>query len=226
MKNLKNILAIAMLAGAAVAHAQGANQSAFTAGGRQVLNINNKSASVAGTMYTDENFLPAKLSTNTTTVLLRYNAYSDYFEMNNPQENVTKALPKQPGVTVTFSATGQQYDYVTYHKNDDEFTGYLSVISDNPKVSIYKRERIYLQEGTKSDNGYAVAKPSTYKKASDEFYAKVGNGPVQYFSNKKGFAKLFPEKSKQITEYIKQNSLDLEKTEDLQKLADYTATLL
>lgn len=226
MKNLKNIFAIALLAGTAVVQAQGVNQSAFTAGGRQVLNINNKSASVAGSMYTDENFLPAKLSTNTNTVLLRYNAYSDYFEMNNPQESVTKALPKQAGVSVIFSATGQQYEYVTYHKNDDENTGYLVVISDNPKVKVYKRERVYLQEGSKSDNGYAVTKPSTYKRAKDEFYAQIGTGPIEYFSNKKGFAKLFPEKSKQITEYIKQNSLDLEKTEDLQKLADYTATLL
>jgi hypothetical protein len=225
MKNLQNIFAIALLAGSAAVYAQGANQSAFTAGGRQVLNVNNKPASIAGSMYTDENFLPAKLSTNTTTVLLRYNAYSDYFEMSNPQEGVTKALPKQAGV-VTFNTNGQQYDYLTYHKNDDEISGYLSVISDNPKVKIYKRERVYLQEGSKSDNGYAVAKPSTYKRAKDEFYAQIADGPVVYFSNKKAFGKLFGEKNKQVTDYIKQNSLDLEKTEDLQKLANFSATLL
>lgn len=225
MKNLKNILAVATLTTTLGVAAQ-VNMTPMTGGGRQILNINEKKASVAGTMYTEEAFLPAKISTDPSVLLLRYNAYSDYFEMSNPQEGVTKSLPKQDGVNVTFSGTGKEYTYVTYHKNDNEFTGYLSIISDNPKVKIYKRERIYLQEGTKSDNGYAISKPSTYRKAADEFYAQVGSGPIQYFSNKKGYAKLFPEKSKQVTEFIKKSNLDLEKTEDLQKLADFTATLL
>lgn len=224
MKNVKFILAAACLSATAAVSAQ-VNQTPMTGGGRQILNINEKPATISGSMYVNEAFLPAKISDNSTTVLLRYNAYSDYFEMNNPQEQVTKALPKQTGVKVTFAANGQEYEDVTYEKSSKQNTGYLAVLAETPKVKIFKRERVYLQEATKSDNGYQAAKPATYKKAADEFYAQVNGGEIQYYSSKKALGKLFGDKSKAVLDYIKKNDIDVEKTEDVQKLADYASTL-
>lgn len=226
MKNLKLTLTATVLSTSVATFAQSVNTTPFTAGGRQVLNINNKPASVAGTMYTSESFLPGKISTDPSTLLLRYNAYSDYFEINYPQEGTTKALPKKEGVNVTFVSTGEEYQYVTYHKNRDEITGYLNVISAEPKVKIYKRERVYLQEGSKSENGYSLNKPSEYKRASDEFYIQINGGDIVYFSSKGSLAKLIPQKSKEVKDFISKNDIDLEKPEDLKKLGAFLSTQL
>ena len=179
-------------------------------------------------MYTNEKFLPAKLSTATNTVLLRYNAYSDYFEMNSPTEGATKNLPKDPATEITFVSTNKTYALVDYttDKGDQE-TGYLYVINDNDKVKFYKRERIVLQPESFPNNSYQTYKAANYKKVDDELYVFVqGRGIVPFSSNKKQFAKLIPGKDKEVLDYIKQNKISLDKEHDLVKLGAYLQTIL
>lgn len=195
--------------------------------GGQIYVAKEKEKAATGTMYLEENYMPAKVSNNDTPQLLRYNAYSDYFEVNNPQEQQVKVLPKQEGVTITFNGNGQTYAFVPYVAGEgDKHNGYLNVISSTPKVKIYKREHIYLQAGSISSNSYQTSKAPTYRKAKDEFYVQIGDEEAQYFSGKKDYAKLVPGKSKEVLDYIKKNSIDLDEATGLQKLADYTASIL
>jgi len=204
------------------------NQTPMTAGGSQIVGNSEKAMAATGSMYLNEQFMPAKLSSNPTTILLRYNAYSDYFEMSNPQEQHTKGLPKQAGVVITFVTTGEEYTLVNYsNKEKESVNGYLNIISDTPKIKIYKKERIFLQPGMISGNSYQTSKPAMYKKAGDEFYVKIGDAAeAVYFSGKKEFAKLVPAKSKEILDYIKKNDIDVDEVPSLQKLATYMQTIL
>ena len=195
--------------------------------GGQIYVQGEKALAATGTMFANDKYMPAKLSNNDKTVLLRYNAYSDYFEMSSPEEQTIKGLPKMDGVTVTFINTGEAYRLENYkNEKGESVNGYLSIISDNPKVKIFKTERIFLQPGTIANNSYQTSKAAVYKKKSAEYYVKIGNAEAVFFDGKKDFAKLVPGKGKEVLEYIKTNKLDLENPTDLQKLAEYTGSIL
>jgi hypothetical protein len=195
--------------------------------GGQIITSKEKSQTATGTMYTSENYMPARISNSTNTVLLRYNAYQDYFEMSNPQEGKTVILPKDAGVTVKFVNSNQSYAVVDYKTEKGEaVNGYLTVISDSPNVKMYRRERVFLQPESFPGNSYQSYKPAAYKRGSDEFYIKVKDSEAVFISSKKDLAKLFPEKSKEILDFIKKNKIDLEQEESLAKLGSYLDTIL
>lgn len=228
MKKFNVIAGIAMAFSPLLMNAQ-INQTPLNTGGArgQIITTAEKPMSAVGSMYINERYMPAKVSGNEQIVLVRYNAYSDYFELNNPQEGKTQTLPKQPNVNITMSATGEVYSLQQYKTEDgEEIVGYLNVISDKPKVKIFKRERIYLQPGKIADNSYSSSKPATYKKADDEFYVKINDGETVFVSGKKDVANLIPGKSKEVLDFIKKNKLDLEKATDLQQLSGYLETIL
>ncbi|MGQ2982811.1 hypothetical protein [Flavobacterium sp.] len=203
------------------------NQTPVHSGGArgQIMATGEKALPATGTMYLSENFTPAKIAGNDKVILVKYNAYSDYFEMNNGER--TQALPKQPGINVTLSNTGDVYSLQSYKTEDGEqVNGYLNVVSDNSKVKIYKRERIYLQPGSTAVNSYSTSKPATYKRADDEFYVQINNGDIVFVSGKKDIANLVPGKSKEVLDFIKKNKIDVEKETDLQELSGYIETIL
>jgi hypothetical protein len=204
------------------------NQTPVHTGGGQIYATAEKALAATGSMYISENYMPAKLSNNDMTQLLRYNAYGDYFEMSNPQEQAIKQLPKQNDVTIKFVGTGETYTIANY-KNEDgnAVNGYLNVIADGAKVKIYKREKVNLQPGKSSANSYQTSKAPAYKRADDEFYVKVGTAAeASFFDGKKDFAKLVPGKEKEVLEFIKKNDIDTEETADLQKLATFVETII
>ncbi|MCW4468687.1 hypothetical protein OGH69_06920 [Flavobacterium sp. MFBS3-15] len=205
------------------------NQTPMHSGGAQgQIMVKAESAMPAtGSMYTDDRFMPAKTSGNEQIILVKYNAYSDYFEMNNPQQGTTQILPKQTGSTVTMTGTGEVYAFQKYKtEKGEEINGYLNVVSDNSKVKIYKREKIYLQPGKIAQDSYHASKPATYKRADDEFYVKINDGEITYVSNKKDIANLVPGKSKEVLDFIKKNKIDVEEAKDLQELSGFIESIL
>lgn len=226
MKSL-NLFCAALLGAASLTANAQINQTPVHSGGSQIVVSGEKALAATGSMFINEKYLPAKVAGNDNVVLLRYNGYSDYFELSNPQEQSVKSLPKVNNAVITFTSTGEEYILVDYKtEKDGTRKGYLNIISNNPKIKIYKRERIYLQPGSTASNSYQASKAPLYKRASDEFYVKVGDAEAIYFDGKKDFANLVPGKSKEVLEYVKKNKLDLENATDLQKLADYVATIL
>jgi len=227
MKRL-NLFCTALFAVASFTANAQINQTPVYAGGSQISSVSGEKAMAAtGTMFTNDKYMPAKLSNNDKVILLRYNAYADHFEMSNPEEQKVRSLPKMDGVTITFTNSGEVYTLQNYKTDGAEsINGYLNVISDNPKIKIYKRERVYMQQGTTASNSYQTSKAPAYKRASDEFYVKVGDAEATYFDSKKDFAKLVPAKSKEVLEFIKTNKINLENAADLQKLGQYTNGIL
>ncbi len=226
MKNLNLIVTAGIALTTALASAQ-IQQTPVYGGGNQIMIAKEKSQAATGSMFTSEKYMPAKISTYDKTVLARYNAYADKFEINNPLDGTVTILPLQSDVTITFNSTGEIYQMHQYKTDDDEVkNGYLSTISDKPNVKIFKRERIYLQPEVFPANSYQTYKPANYKKVDDEFYISLKGQEALYFSSKKDLAKLIPAKSKEILSFIKKNKLDLEKEADLEQLGNYIDGIL
>lgn len=226
MKKFNLIPAILMAFSPLFINAQ-INQTPIHTGGNQIMAKSESALPATGSMYKSDQFLPAKTLGSDQIILVRYNAYSDYFEMNNPQEGKTQVLPKQTGSTVTMNATGDVYAFQKYKtEKGEEINGYLNVVSDNPKVKIYKRERIYLQPGKVAVDSYQTSKAAAYKRADDEFYVQINGGEIVFVSGKKDIANLVPGKSKEVLDFIKKNKIDVEKETDLQQLSGYIETIL
>jgi len=228
MKGFKLVYSLVFIASFAAATAQTSGQSATAYGdGRTVSARKETAGATQGTQYINEKYMPAKVSNKDMPVMVRYNAYNDYFEFTTPENQAAQTLAKEQGVTITFNMNGQQYALVKYKTDKDEVVdGYLTVISDGPKVKIYKRERIYFQPEREAANSYQPAKAAAYKRADDEYYVKVGDAEAVFFDGKKEFAKLIPGKNKEVLDYIKDNKLDVEKDTDLVKVASYIQTLI
>lgn len=203
------------------------NQTPVHSSGGQIMLMKEKSQAATGSMYVNEKYMPAKVSNNEKTVLARYNAYGDNFEISEPQTGSFNVLPKQEGVTITFVSTGEAYSLQQYKTSKNEtIVGYLNVVSEAPNVKIFKRERVFLQPEVFPASSYQTYKPANYKKTDDEFYIKVKDQDALYFSSKKELSKLIPAKSKEILEFIKKEKLDVEKETDLQQIGTYINTIL
>ncbi|MNK11006.1 hypothetical protein D3C87_290410 [compost metagenome] len=203
------------------------NQTPIHSGGGQITVMKEKSQAATGSMFINDKHMPAKLSSDNKTVLLRYNAYADNFEISNPQAQTINVLPKEKDVVITFVSTGEEYSLQQYKTEKGETVeGYLNIVSETPNVKFFKRERVYLQPESFPASSYQTYKPANYKKASDEFYVKIKDQDAVYFSSKKELAKLVPAKSKEILDFIKKNKLDVEKETDLQQLGTYLDTAL
>jgi hypothetical protein len=226
MKNLNLFATAAVMLTSALATAQ-IQQTPVYAGGNQVIISKEKSQAATGSMFVNEKYMPAKISNYDKTVLARYNAYSDKFEISDPLAGTMTTLPTQMDVTIAFTTTGDTYTLKEYKTKDEETTtGYLSIVTEKPNVNIYKRERVYLQPEVFPANSYASYKAANYKKVDDEFYISLKGAPAVYFSGKKDLAKLIPAKSKEILEFIKKNKLDLEKERDVEQLGNYLDGIL
>ena len=225
MKNLKLFYVAAFALTGVLANAQGANQTPVYGG--QIRTVKEKSQAATGSMFINEKYMPAKVSNLDKTVLVRYNAYADNFQMSDPIEGTEKVIPQQPDVTVTLIQTGYVYSLQHYKtEKEEEKTGYLSLVSDNPNVKIFRKERIFLQSEVFPASSYQTYKPAAYKKLDNEFYIQIKGGEAVFFSSKKDIAKLVPSKSKEILDFIKKNKLDLTKEGDLEQLGAYMDTTI
>lgn len=227
MKKLNLFYTVAAALTSVIASAQ-VQQTPVHSGGNQIYVMKEKSQAATGSKFVNEKNMPAKVSTDGgKTVLARYNAYADNFEISDPQAGTTSVLPMQNNVTITFVSTGESYSVQQYKTEDEDLkTGYLNVISDQENVKVFKRQRIILQPEVFPASSYQTYKPANYKKAGDEFYVKIKDQDAQYFSGKKDLAKLFPAKSKEILDFIKKNKLDLEKDADLKSLGEFLNGLI
>lgn len=203
------------------------NQTPVHSSGGQIMVMKEKSQAATGSMYVNEKYMPTKVSNNDKTVLARYNAYADNFEISDPQTGSFNVLPKQDGVIITFVGTGEAYTAQQYKTSKGEvIAGYLNIVSETPNVKIFKRERVFLQPEVFPASSYQTYKPANYKKTDDEFYIKLKDQDAVYFSSKKELAKIVPEKSKEILEFIKKGKLDVEKETDLQQIGTYINSIL
>ncbi|KOS07690.1 hypothetical protein AM493_17795 [Flavobacterium akiainvivens] len=221
-----NLLYSSLFALAAFPAVAQINQTPIHSNGNQIFTTAEEKLKTEGSMYYQENYMPAKIEGTDEIVLLRYNAYLDQFEINNQQEQTQGVIAKEADKDITFSG-GDTFAYVQY-KDDkgQQVNGYLEVINNGPKVKIFKSQKIYLQPGKPSRNSYQSAKAPVLKQADAELFIQLPNSTQAVpFDGKKDLAKVVG-KEKEVLDYIKQNKLDVEKDTDLQKLATYVETII
>ena len=179
-------------------------------------------ASVEGTPYINEDFLPATISASQDDVFyVRYNAVADEFEVKG-ENNKAYALNRYRRdivvQLVAFKKTYQVFGYLD--ANGNENFGYFVILNDtDANVKLLKKEKVFFQNEKVATTSYDTAKPASYKRASDEYYIKIGTDNAVKVRNKtKDIAKLFPKNERKILDFAKAKKLKLKKDEDLNTL--------
>lgn len=190
--------------------------------------FNNKNAvdKTAGSKYFNETFLPAKIVGSNEIILVRHNAYTDDMEVSVNDE--IKIVPAETNMVINMVNGGISYEYVPYtNEKGVKKEGYLKLVSNNPKVKIYKSETVYLKPEVHPASGYDTYKPAAYTKMKDEYFIKIGDSEIKTLSlKKKAIVSIVPEKEKEIASFIKENKISFSEDADLNQLGRFINSLM
>ncbi|MDX8571522.1 hypothetical protein OZ666_07505 [Elizabethkingia sp. HX QKY] len=188
----------------------------FMMGKKNILN----EKGIDGSPYVNGiNFIKAQIPNyNKSIPDLRYNANSDEMEFRN--ENDIYFVNKQPQIKIDFLSLKKSYECLNYSINDKNYFGYLVVLVDNAKYSLYKKESIEIIKGEKGSNPFVTDQNDFYGKVKNQYLLKKGNHFSKISKNVKDIIDLFDNKTG-VENYIKTNKIDLSKEDDLIKFVKY-----
>src|SRR5690606_6741421 len=178
--------------------------------GRQILGLGRKSVksnkNVIGSQYFNDKFLKVTVSGfEDETIYLRYNAVQDEMEFEKGGE--IYYVPKNQNMTITFTAPQKVYEYTGYTDKENNTSGYLVLINKGEQYSLYKKEQIKYIPEKEAVNSYDVSRPAEYRKVDDTYFIKIGDTIENFPKNKKELLKKFPNKSSEISDFLKKNKI-------------------
>lgn len=192
--------------------------------------FDNSDNTIEGTVYIQKNYMPAKLTLNDVTKIynIRYNAYSDEFEIENEGKQPGALNKKINNLLIVFVDDNKTYESL-YYVNDDGNTlkGYfVHVGNPNSKHRLLVKESITFVEKKPAETSYDKSQPAKFKRLKDSYYIASNNNPaIEFPKKKKDFAKVFPEKHKEILGFIKKNKIKTSKESDIKQLMTFINSL-
>ena len=197
---------------------------------RQNKGINFKDTkSYKGTPYNNPNYLlgniykEGKLLANN--IAIRYNAVADEMEVKqNPSDSDDDARVLTKSQDIYVKIIDAIYVFVPY-QGGIEKGGYFQVIFEGNNIALYKKHVKDFHPEKKATSSITKTLPAVFK-----------DKPVYYLVTKKGTfyqmpkskskkLKVFGEKQNKMKDFTKQNSLDLNKEQDLLTAIKYYDTL-
>jgi hypothetical protein len=156
-------------------------------------------------------------------VLMRYNAYSDHFQTTKEGlKTPTGILLKDPGAVVEIGSK----TYVFFPQGKvPGIGGYLELISEGKKASVYKRHNVTYVEAIKSNDSYTADKPARFNDLTTYYMVDVNVVFTELPQSKKKILKAFSGKQKVMKNYMKQNKLDVNNETDLAKIVAHYYSL-
>lgn len=202
-------------------------------GGKQIVNdgfilttpteVNFK---VEGSPYITEKYMPARISTFDNKIFaVKYDALLDEILVKNEldSESEVYALPKngRQDIAVTIISQNKTYQIFDYISDENIKASGFFVLLSSPisSIKILKKETIRFYEERLASSGYDKSRPAEYRRLKDSYFIKIGDKPaVEFSTNKKDFAQLFPTHENKILSFIKTEKINLKEEFDLIKL--------
>jgi hypothetical protein len=150
---------------------------------------------------------------------LRYNAYQDEMEFKMGEELYN--ANKTEGLKIQFPTLKKTYESLTYSYDSKTKSGYLVLLVDNPKFSLYKREKMELMGGTKSNNGFTKDANDYYEKDKDLYLIAKDKKFSKFPKNSTDAATIFSVDKKDLDDFVKSNKINFNKEPDMIKLVEY-----
>ncbi|MGG5208957.1 hypothetical protein ACQWU4_08410 [Chryseobacterium sp. MIQD13] len=150
---------------------------------------------------------------------LRYNAYQDEMEFKMGEELYN--ANKTEGLRIQFPTLKKTYESLTYSYDGKTKSGYLVLLVDNPKFSLYKREKMELMGGTKSNNGFTKDANDYYENDKDLYLIAKDKKFSKFPKNSSDAASIFSIDKKELDSFVKSNKINFNKEPDMIKLVEF-----
>lgn len=150
---------------------------------------------------------------------LRYNAYSDEMEFKMGEELYN--ANKVDALKVQFPSLKKTYESITYSYDGRTKSGYLVLLVENPKFSLYKREKMELMGGTRSNNGFTKDANDYYEKDKDLYLVAKDKKFSKFPKNTAEAAEVFLVDKKDLESFVKSNKINFSKEPDMIKLVEF-----
>jgi len=154
---------------------------------------------------------------------LRYNAYED--EMEFKEGEVVYFTNKEEGLKIDFPTLKKTYQCLNYTFDNKNKFGYLVLLVDNPRYSLFRKEKIELLKGEKSPNAYSKDANDYYAKQKDLYLIRKEDTFIKMPKNQKEFISEFSLNKTEFDKFIKDNQLNFSKEDDLKKIISYLNNL-
>ncbi|SIT25782.1 hypothetical protein SAMN05421786_11585 [Chryseobacterium ureilyticum] len=171
---------------------------------------------IIGSPYHTTEFHLAKVADNYDKVTVRYNSYTD--EVEYQKDGKPLVLPKEEQFSRIEIASPKSTMVLLETK--DELSGYFfELVNGNNKL--YKKVKTKFNDAVPAANSYASDKAAFFKTLDPVYYIKTPNGFIRKPKKDKDIFAFFPDKKEQIQQFLKTNSIKLNKEEDLVKLVNF-----
>jgi hypothetical protein len=204
----------------------GSNQAlSENSSGQLYIPARKSDAKAIGSPYLVEKFTPATISAIPNKIVkARYNAYDDEIEIRIDEDNIQNFNKNIKNVFITFLVDDTVFTTLKYiNPNDGLQTGYFVTLTEaNTKAKLYLKKEIRFVEAKPAVSGYDRNKPAEFKSKNDTYFISINDAYARELpSKKKDLVKLFPENSKEISAFIKDNKIKTSRETDLITLIDY-----
>ena len=179
-----------------------------------------------GSPYLNEEFVEGKITVENDTNYkkqLRYNAYSDIFELRTA-DNQIKSLLKSANVTVLLdNSLFEIYDYLF---NNSIKEGYFEKLNRNGEIILLKQYRKKFIDIVKAKSSYQSDEPAKFVLGKTYYIKKSKLSPATIIIlKKKNILLLLQEKEILVKKYISEKGLKLKNEQDVVQLIDYYNSL-
>jgi hypothetical protein len=178
---------------------------------------------VKGSPYTTAKFIPATVLPYNMVLPARYNEVKDQMEVE--YQNQILILDKKRSDFILKFHLGNKTYKLLETLDEKEGKGYLQVLSENEKVSFYKKAITKYFAAKAAFHASVSDAPAQYRELKDQYYIGKDGQIERVVIKKKAILKMFPEKQKEIKAFIKTNKIKFSNETSVVKLIKYINTL-
>ncbi|MGE5421268.1 MAG: hypothetical protein ACM3UT_13860 [Chloroflexota bacterium] len=182
---------------------------------------------IKGSPYLFPDFKPATIITysdEAVKIPVRYDLYINEMEVKNEARIYSIAQPEIIKMIITDSIKFIYSGFTNSSGRDGPVNHSYFILRSDGKCRFLIKKEIRLQDPEKPKL-YQDAKPAEFIFLKDFYYFKIGENDAVRISNKSDALAVLADKESQVGIFIKQNRINMNKVEDLQKLAEYYNSL-
>lgn len=179
-----------------------------------------------GSPYLNNNFVLSKVqNTNINQSFeagLRYNIYNDEIEFIDPKDKMIKVVYKK--TTLKYTIANEKFVYIKDIKFKESLHGYYKIVNLNDHVSLFLKYTCKYLKEKNATPPLQVGTPAQFVH-NKTYFIKYNDTLLEVPLRQKRFLNIFPNK-KEISDYIKANSLNLKSERDLFRVITYINSLI
>ncbi len=172
-----------------------------------------------GSPYTNDAFQKTTLfygEDNLGELFYRYNALNQEIEIKLENKEGIRALGKDKKIAVLVD--GKKTSFKTFiDQKGNTLNGYLTELTLDSDVRLYKRQHVKYTEGKKAENSFVQAVPSKFTPYTEYYLEINGQNRIDeiVLKNKRFLAMLPQQFRKDLQGYLKDNKLNIKNEYDL-----------